>query len=63
MAILYKCGGKKGILGKGGKDFKSAGAYKKWLGYGHATGVFAKTPGHQKVSIKGKKKKVKHQKK
>lgn len=42
-------------------NFKSAAAYKKWLAYGHASGEFAKTPGHQSVSIKGKKKKVKHQ--
>lgn len=42
-------------------DFKSKAAYKKWLAYGHASGEFAKTPGHQSVSIKGKKKKVKHE--
>jgi len=42
-------------------DFKSKSAYKKWLAYGHASGEFAKTPGHQSVSIKGKKKKVKHE--
>lgn len=43
-------------------NFKSKSAYKKWLGYGHATKVFEKTPGHQKVSIKGKSKKVSHKK-
>ena len=45
---------------KGGRNFKSASAYKAWLAYGHASGEFAKTPGHQKVSIKGVSKKVKH---
>jgi hypothetical protein len=42
------------------KNFKSNKAYKSWLAYGHASGEFAKTPGNQKVSIKGKPKKVKH---
>jgi len=46
----------------GKRNFKSAAAYKKWLGYGHASGEFAKTPGHQKVSIRGKRKKVQHKK-
>ena len=41
------------------KNFKSNKAYKSWLAYGHASGEFAKTPGNQKVSIKGKHKKVK----
>lgn len=41
-------------------NFKSNKAYKKWLAYGHASGEFAKTPGHQSVSIKGKPKSVKH---
>ena len=41
-------------------NFKSNAAYKKWLAYGHASGEFAKTPGNQKVSIKGKPKKVQH---
>lgn len=41
-------------------NFKSNKAYKNWLAYGHASGKFAKTPGHQSVSIKGKSKKVKH---
>lgn len=45
------------------KNFKSKEAYKKWLAYGHASGEFAKTPGHQKVKIKGKSKKVSHKKK
>lgn len=41
-------------------NFKSVAKYKKWLSYGHATGVFAKTPGSQPVKIRGKKRKVKH---
>ena len=44
----------------GAMNFKSKGAYQNWLAYGHASGEFAKTPGHQKVSIKGKAKKVEH---
>lgn len=65
MAILYKKGGScncGGVLKKkgGSLNFKSKGAYNKWLAYGHASGEFEKTPGHQKVSIKGTKKKVKH---
>jgi hypothetical protein len=47
--------------GKGGSmNFKSNAAYKKWLGYGHASGEFKKTPGHTAVSIKGEPKKVEH---
>jgi hypothetical protein len=45
----------------GAMNFKSKGAYQKWLAYGHASGEFAKTPGNQKVSIKGKAKKVEHE--
>ena len=41
-------------------NFKSADAYKAWLGYGHATGVFENTPGNQNVSIKGQHKNVEH---
>lgn len=44
----------------GSLNFKSSDAYKKWLAYGHASGEFAKTSGHQKVSIAGKPKKVEH---
>src|SRR3990167_7565232 len=44
----------------GSLNFKSGAAYNKWLAYGHAYGEFAKTPGHQKVSIKGKGVNVKH---
>ena len=29
--------------------FKSKEAYRKWLRYGHATGVFERTPGHVTV--------------
>ena len=64
MAILYKKGCKKcgGVMHKSGGsiNFKSGPAYKRWLAYGHASGEFKKSPGHQKVSIKGKKRKVKH---
>jgi hypothetical protein len=42
-------------------DFKSKQAYQNWLKFGHATGKFAATPGHQSVSIQGKSKKVKHE--
>lgn len=46
---------------KGGSlNFKSKGAYKKWLAYGHIHGNFESTPGNQKVSIKGKSHKVRH---
>ena len=44
----------------GNMNFKSNAAYKAWLGYGHATGVFERTPGNQSVSIKGKSKNVEH---
>lgn len=44
-------------------NFKSKEAYKKWLAYGHATGVFERTPGHTPVKIRGKTHKVKHTKK
>lgn len=46
-----------------GKNFKSKAAYKKWLGYGHATGVFERTPGNTPVSIKGLLKRVEHKRK
>lgn len=45
----------------GSMNFKSPGAYQKWLGYVHATGLAESTPGHQKVSIGGKPHKVEHQ--
>jgi len=41
-------------------NFRSYESYRKWLAYGHATGVFEKTPGHVKVYIQGKKHRVKH---
>ena len=41
-------------------NFRSKKAYRRWLAYGHATGVFAKTPGHVKVYIRGRPHKVKH---
>jgi len=44
----------------GGLNFKSAGAYKNWLGYVHAKGLAESTPGHQKVSIRGQHHNVKH---
>jgi len=40
--------------------FKSKASYLKWVKYGQATGVFKKTPGVQKILIKGKKYKPKH---
>jgi hypothetical protein len=43
-------------------NFKSAGAYKKWLAYGHMhVPDFGKTP--QKIEIRGKSHKVSHSKK
>lgn len=41
-------------------NFKSAGAMKKWMAYGHIHGDFAKTPGNTPVKIKGKPHKVAH---
>jgi hypothetical protein len=38
-------------------NFSSNANYKKWLAYGHATGVFERTPGNTPVSINGKPKK------
>jgi hypothetical protein len=40
--------------------FKSKTGYRKWLAAGHIHGYFAKTPGHQKIVIRGKPHKVKH---
>ena len=42
-------------------NFKSREAYLRWLRYGHATGVFERTPGHVKVYIRGRPHKVKHE--
>lgn len=47
-------------MGKPAKNFKSAGAYKRWLAYGHMHGSFAKSPGNTPVKIQGKPKKVQH---
>ena len=41
-------------------NFRSKAAYLRWLRYGHATGVFARTPGHVKVYIRGRPHRVKH---
>jgi len=43
-------------------NFKSKEAYIRWLRYGHATKVFERTPGHQRIKIRGKPHKVKHKK-
>lgn len=43
-------------------NFKSKAAFNKWNAYGHASGAFARTPGNQKVSIRGKVHKVSHKK-
>lgn len=42
------------------RHFKSYEAYRRWLAYGHIHGDFKKTPGHQRVFIRGKERKVKH---
>lgn len=47
----------------GRRNFRSKEAYNRWLAYGHTSGVFEKTPGHQQVSIQGKPHTVKHSKK
>lgn len=43
--------------------FKSKATYKKWLAYGHIHKDFIKVPGHQAITIAGKKHKVKHKRK
>ena len=43
-------------------NFRSKEAYLRWLRYGHATGVFERTPGHVRVRIRGKPHRVKHKK-
>lgn len=40
--------------------FKDKESYRKWLAFGHRSGVFEATPGHQRVMIRGKKYKVVH---
>jgi hypothetical protein len=42
------------------RNFKSKAAYKRWLAYGHIHKVFERTPGNQRIKIKGKPHKVKH---
>jgi len=41
-------------------NFRSKKAYLRWLRFGHATGVFERTPGHVKVYIRGRPHRVKH---
>jgi len=41
-------------------NFRSKKAYLRWLRFGHATGVFERTPGHVKVYIRGRSHRVKH---
>jgi len=43
-------------------NFKSKADYQKWLAFGHMHGAFKKTSGNTPVKIKGKTKKVKHNK-
>ncbi len=43
-------------------NFRSKKAYRKWLAYGHIHGVFERTSGHVKVSIRGRLHRVKHSK-
>ena len=42
------------------RNFKSKESYQKWLAFGHISKKFEVTPGHQKVTIRGKPHKVKH---
>lgn len=44
----------------GSLNFSSKPAYKRWLGYVHATGLAESTPGNQKISINRRSHKVKH---
>jgi len=49
------------MMASGGSlNFKSSGAYNKWLGYVHANKLAENTPGNQKVSIGGQPHKVNH---
>lgn len=41
-------------------NFKSKEAFNKWAAYGHIHGDFARTPGNQAVTIKGKAHTVSH---
>lgn len=50
------------VYAKGGHmNFKSNAAYKAWLGYGHASGAFERTPGNQAVSVQGHPHHVQHE--
>ena len=42
------------------RNFKSKAKYNRWLAYGHMSGAFEDTPGHQRIRIKGKPHKVNH---
>lgn len=49
------------MMASGGSlNFKSSGAYNKWLGYVHANKLAENTLGHQKVSIGGEPHRVQH---
>jgi hypothetical protein len=41
-------------------NFRSKEAYKKWLAYGHIRGLFKISPGNQRITIIGKRRKVLH---
>lgn len=41
-------------------DFGSKEKYRNWLAYGHMSGEFARVPGNQPISIRGKKHRVRH---
>jgi hypothetical protein len=41
-------------------NFKSKAAYMRWLKWGHIHKVFERTPGSQRITIRGKKHTVKH---
>ena len=41
-------------------NFKSKAAYRRWLRYGHTSGVFKKVPGNTPVKIRGIAKRVSH---
>lgn len=49
-------------MAKSAMNFKSKGAMKKWMAYGHMHKVFEKSPGNTPVKIKGKAHKVVHKK-
>lgn len=49
-------------MAKTAMNFKSKAAMKKWMAFGHMSGVFAKSKGNTPVKIRGKAHKVKHSK-